>query len=176
LAGGLLVHDGRLTFELVVFWIAAISWAGGMGVYALGRWLGRWLRRRWPGTRRIILRVVRVVRRHPWRASVAVRFAFGLRYTLPLACGVSRVPVAVFAIGSAASALLWASLYTALGWGFGRTVLAIFDHVRRYEKQLVVAILVGTAIAFVLMRRRHVEEAVVEVLDHEKHPPRHHPE
>ena len=51
-----------------------------------------------------------------------------------------------------------------LGWAFGRATLRIVGHVRRYEKFLVAAILIGLLIVFWQMRKRHVEDEVVEVL------------
>jgi len=40
-------------------------------------------RKRWPRFRRVIIQSVALVRRHPWRASLLVRFAWGLRLPLP---------------------------------------------------------------------------------------------
>jgi membrane protein DedA with SNARE-associated domain len=111
-----------------------------------------------------MLRTLKIVRRHPWRASIAVRWAYGLRLTLPIACGAARVSLPIYLTGSAISAFTWSFLFTLLGWAFGRTTLIVLGHVRRYENQLVVAIVIGVAITFWIMRKRHVEEEVVEVL------------
>jgi hypothetical protein len=54
--------------------------------------------------------------------------------------------------------------FTLLGWAFGRTTLIILGHVRRYEKALIVVIVAIMLIVFWLMRKRHVEDEVVEVL------------
>ncbi|HUX35105.1 MAG TPA: hypothetical protein VMV51_14625, partial [Gemmatimonadaceae bacterium] len=81
--GGLAAHNHHLRFELVVLWVAAGVWGADIVLYYLGRWRGRWLRQRWPKLRGVILRALRFVRRHPWRSSLAVRFAYGLRFTLP---------------------------------------------------------------------------------------------
>ena len=164
LIGGLAAHDGRLRLTLVGFWVAGGTWIAGFGLYYIGRWRGDWARRRWPHLRTLMVRMFRVVRRHPWRSSVAVRWAYGLRLTLPIACGAARVPPWIFAIGSAISSLTWAFAFTLLGWGFGRATLRIVGHVRRYEKFLVTAILLTLLIVFWVMRKRHVEDEVVEVL------------
>ena len=81
-----------------------------------------------------------------------------------MACGAARVPVWVYAIGSAISCFTWSVIFTLLGWGFGRATLRIVGHVRRYEKLLVAAILLVLLIVFWVMRKRHVEDEVVEVL------------
>jgi membrane protein DedA with SNARE-associated domain len=112
----------------------------------------------------MMLRALKLVRRHPWRASLAVRFAYGLRLVLPLACGAARVPILVYFIASAISAAVWGYLFTILGWAFGEGILLVLSHVRRYEWYLVAAICIAVAIGFWITRRRHIEEKSFEVL------------
>jgi membrane protein DedA with SNARE-associated domain len=164
LIGGLAAHDGRLHLWSVAAWITAGTWIADILLYYLGRWRGHWVRKRWRRVRQFILRALRVVRRHPWRSSLAVRFAFGLRLTLPIACGAARVPILIYLIGSAISAAVWSFLFTVLGWGFGRAALIVLGRVHRYEKFLIPAILLGLGMIFWWMRKRHVEDEVVEVL------------
>jgi membrane protein DedA with SNARE-associated domain len=87
-----MAHDGHLELVAVGAWITAGTWLADILLYYLGRWRGDWVRRRWPTLRVFMLRVFKVVRRHPWRCSLAVRWAYGLRLTLPLACGAARMP------------------------------------------------------------------------------------
>lgn len=162
--GGLAAHDGRLHLSLVWMWVSGGTWVSDIGLYYVGRWRGDWARQRWPHLRSFMVRAFRLVRRHPWRVSLAVRWAYGLRLTLPIACGAARVPLWLYAIGAAISCATWSIVFTLLGWGFGRTTLIFVGHVRRYEKFLVAAILIALAIVFYVMRQRHVEEEVVEVL------------
>ena len=164
LIGGLAAHDNRLHLSLVMACVSSGTWIADFGLYYLGRWRGDWTRRRSPRLRIFMYRALRIVRRHPWRSSLAVRWAYGLRLALPIACGAARVPVWLYAIGSAISCLTWSIFFTLLGWGFGRATLRIVGHVRRYEKFLVAAILIGLVIVFWVMHKRHVEDEVVEVL------------
>jgi membrane protein DedA with SNARE-associated domain len=164
LIGGLAAHDGRLHLSLVGMWVAGGTWSADLGLYYVGRWRGHWARQRWPNLRTFMIRAFKVVRRHPWRSSCAVRWAWGLRLTLPIACGAARVPLLIYLIGSAISALSWSFMFALLGWGFGRAALKVLGHVRRCENFLVVAIVLLVAIIFWVMRKRHVEDEVVEVL------------
>jgi membrane protein DedA with SNARE-associated domain len=164
LIGGLMAHDRYLRLTTVMFVIAAGTWLADLGLYYVGRWQGHWARQRWPRLREWMVRTFKVVRRHPWRASVAVRWAYGLRLTLPIACGAARVPLPVYLIGSAISAVSWAIVFTAIGWAFGETTLIILGHVRRYENYLVALIVLLLAVGFWIVRERHVPEEVVEVL------------
>jgi membrane protein DedA with SNARE-associated domain len=88
--------------------------------------------------------------------------------TLPLACGAARVPIWLYAIGSALSAITWSFAFTLLGWGFGEAALRLLGHVRRYEVRIVIGIIVAVVIAFYVMRRRHVGEEVVDALERER--------
>ena len=164
LIGGLAAHDGYLRLPAVVVWVAGGTWLADLGLYYVGRWRGRWARRRWPKIRTWMIRTFKVVRRHPWRAAIAVRWAYGLRLTLPIACGAARVPLLIYVIGSAISCVTWSVAFSFLGWGFGRTTLIVLGHVRRYENFLVALIVLVLAIVFWIMRKRHVEDEVVEVL------------
>jgi membrane protein DedA with SNARE-associated domain len=164
LIGGLAAHDRHLHLLAVIIWVAGGTWLYSLGLYYIGRWRGDWARRRWPRLRTVILGAFKVVRRHPWRASLAVRWAYGLRLTLPIACGAARISVVIYFIGTAISCLTWSAVFTMLGWAFGRTTLLVLGHVRRYENYLVALIVLILAIVFWLMRKRHVEDEVVEVL------------
>jgi membrane protein DedA with SNARE-associated domain len=164
LFGGLLAHDGHIRLLTAGFAVSVGSWTADIILYYLGRWRGSWVRRKFPGARRVLLRALKVVRRHPWRSSMAVRWAYGLRLTLPIACGAARVPIVIYFIGAAISALTWGYFFTLLGWGFGETTMLVLGHVKRYEKYLVVVILIASLIALMVMRKRHVANRSVELL------------
>ena len=164
LIGGLAAHDGHIQLVLAALSTAVGVWVAGILLYWIGRWRGGWVRQRFPSTRPMMLRALRVVRRHPWRSSMMVRFAYGLRLVLPLTCGAAHVPIGVYLIATAISSLAWAFLFTILGWAFGEGMLLVLDHVRRYEWYLVIAILIAVGIGFWYARRRHLEEKSLEVL------------
>jgi membrane protein DedA with SNARE-associated domain len=164
LIGGLAAHDGHIRLAIAGFAVSVGVWGAGLLLYWIGRWRGAWVRKRFPSTRPMMLRALKVVRRHPWRSSMAVRFAYGLRLVLPMACGAARVPILVYFIASAISAAAWGYLFTILGWAFGEGMLLVLNHVKRYEWYLVFAILVAVGIGFWIARRRHLEEKSLEVL------------
>ena len=164
LIGGLAAHDGHIPLALAGLAVSLGIWGAGILLYWLGRWRGGWVRKRFPGTRPMMLRALKVVRRHPWRASLAVRFAYGMRLILPLACGAARVPILVYLIATAISSAVWGYLFTVLGWAFGEGILLVLDHVKKYEWYLVIAILIAVGIGFWYTRRRHLEEKSLEVL------------
>src|SRR5262245_5530501 len=143
LIGGLAARSRNLELGAVGLWVAGGTWLAGLGLYYIGRLRGRWARRRWPRLRMVVIRAFKIVRRPPWRSCLAVRWAFGLSLTLPIACGAARVPTGPFRIGSAISCLTWAFTFTMLGWAFGQTAMIALGHVRRYEKYLAGIIIIA---------------------------------
>jgi membrane protein DedA with SNARE-associated domain len=104
------------------------------------------------------------VRRRPWRAALASRFAFGLRLALPVACGAARVRLPLFLGATAISSFFWSVLFTALGWMFGETAMTVVGHVRRNEDKIAAAMIAVLVVIFLIARRRRgaVEHAVEE--------------
>lgn len=164
LIGGLASRSHELRFISVALWVMAGTWSADIGLYYIGRWRGDWVRRRFPKLRNFLTRALALVRRHPWRSSTAVRFAYGLRLTLPIACGAARVPIAVYVIGSGISAGAWSFLFTLLGWGAGEAALRTIGHLRRHESAIGVVIFLVVVVSLWIVQRRHVADEVVEVL------------
>ncbi|HZS60247.1 MAG TPA: VTT domain-containing protein [Gemmatimonadaceae bacterium] len=165
IGGGYAAHNGRLGLMQVAISVCIGTWATGIGLYYLGRARGIWLRRRFPNFGRLFTRALMVVRRRPWRASLAVRYAFGLRITLPIACGAAHVPIWEYAIGSAISSVTWSSLFTVVGWMFGRSADVIMRHIHRFEDLLTLAAVGAVGILlFAYLRRSaaHDDEAITE--------------
>lgn len=165
LLGGLAAHDRTLGLWPVIVAVAAGTWLGVLGFYALGRSRGKWVRTRWPKARPLILRSVALVRRHPWRAAIASRFAYGVRIALPIACGVGRVPFLVYAIGTAISSIAWSIVFTVLGWSMGRATQAFLGQVREFESAVGIVVLLLVLVAYLVLHRRHVERRTIAVLD-----------
>ena len=167
LLGGLAAFDRNLRLITVMSAVALGTWLGGLGFYWVGRSQGRRIRKRWPRARPVIIRSIAIVRRHPWRASLGSRFAYGLRIALPIACGVARLPVAKYAIGTAVSCIVWSLVFTVLGWWLGRTTETFLGHVRQMESLIGGVIVLVVLVVFIVLRRRHVAERTAQVLDPE---------
>ena len=171
LIGGVQAYDRNLHIVPVIVAVALGTWATGVALYALGRWQGHRVRKRWPKLRSLVLQSAAIVRRHPWRTSLFVRFAFGLRVPLPIACGVARVPLWLFLTASAISCLVWSAIFTLTGFWLGQAAEQVVGEVRRYVP-LIGTMLVALMIAGTwLFKRRHVMEKTVRVLDREPSAP-----
>ena len=157
IVGGFAAHEGHLGFTRVVFACALGTWVAGVALYALGRWRSRWVRKRFRKAGRYVTRLLVFVRRSPWRSAFAVRFAFGARIVLPIACGAARLRLPIFLIGSAIASVVWATTFALVGWLFGETAMVVLGHIRRYEDLIAALLVVGVILVFVvIIRKRQV--------------------
>lgn len=173
LFGGVQAYDRNLRLTTAIVAVALGTWSTGIALYALGRWQGKRVRKRWPKLRPMVLRAAAIVRRHPWRASLLVRFAFGLRIPLPIACGVARVPMWLYFTASGISCIVWSAIFTFTGFWLAQTAEEFIGEVRRYVPLIGSILVVLMGIGYALSRRRRVAEKTVEVLDREKGEPGH---
>jgi membrane protein DedA with SNARE-associated domain len=134
LAGGLAAHHGHAHLPLIIGACAVGSWLGDLTLFGLGRRGGR-LVQRFPVTRRL-----GVLQRHPRLAPFAIRFAYGLRWSLPIAAGVAGIPWRSYAPWAALSAVVWSTVYASIGWGAGALATRVFGDLEHYELPLIGAI------------------------------------
>jgi membrane protein DedA with SNARE-associated domain len=160
---GFAAHQNHLPIGRAALVCAMGGWVATLLPYALGRWGATALLRRWPAAAAGAQRLTGVVGRRPWRASLASRFIFGARTLLPLACGTARVRPIIFLIGTAISALVWAVLFTALGWGFGETALLVIGRVRRHEDLIALGLVIVVVIIVIFVQRRNRPHVVEEI-------------
>jgi membrane protein DedA with SNARE-associated domain len=167
--GGVTVHEGHLSLVLVALSVAVGTWVSDILLYLLGRWRGAWVRKRWPRFGRALTRTLMGVRRAPWRSSLAVRYAYGLRLTLPIACGAAHVPIAEYLAGSGISCFTWACLFTIIGWSFGRSAELVMHHMRRYEDVLGVAAagLAGVLVLLYVRRTQRRQDPAARAFERE---------
>ena len=151
---GFAAHQGHVRTINALLACAIGSWVADLALYALGltpavRFLTRWRRISSP-TKRLL----GAVRRHPWRASLGTRFAYGARLILPITCGAARVSPGPYILGSAASALVWSGLFTGAGWLFGMTAIDAIGRLRRHEDLVAVALVAIVTIAVLAVTKR----------------------
>ena len=170
LIGGLAAFDRNLNLVNVIIAVAIGTWLGNLGMYFLGRWQERWLRKRWPKLRPYVLRSIKIVRRNPWRVSLLIRFAYGLRIALPIGCGVARLPLMVYAIGTGVSAVVWSLVFGVVGWALGRTTENLIGHVKDWEPFIGAALVALMIVGYLMMGRRHTADKTADILDRHKTP------
>jgi membrane protein DedA with SNARE-associated domain len=152
--GGIAAHEGELQLARVIVGITVGGWVCTSLLYIAGRAKWEFLRRRFPRTRAAGTVALRVVARNPLTASILVRFAFGLRVVLPIACGAAKVPAPTFLLASLLGSLLWTSLFTMIGYAAGEAAVRVVGSLGRVG-EVVGALLVTAAVfGFVWWNRR----------------------
>ena len=165
--GGIAARNGRLGLIGVITAVAIGTWVPSIAFYFVGRWRVDWVRARWPDKQRLLDGALEIVRRHPWRASLAIRFAYGLRLPVPIACGAARLPLVLYVLASGISCWLWSALFVFLGWKAGGAALAFLGFTSRYDVRLGFIAIVLIATLFFMRRRRRIAERTAHVLSGE---------
>ncbi len=145
IAGGLFAHHGLVRWPAVMAAAALGSFIADQAFFAAGRryrdraWVQRWTRQR------TFAKALELLERWPVGFIFAFRFLYGFRTVSPLAIGASRVPTATFVPLNAAAAVVWAAVYTALGYWFGEAVTELAGRLQPSRHTLIVG--AGTLVA-----------------------------
>ena len=159
------MSQGQLRLATAIVAVTAGGWLATTALYVFGWWKGRWVRGRFPSAGAAMKRWLRAVRRRPWGSALAVRFAFGARLLLPLACGAAHLRPHVYLVGSLISSIVWSSLFVMLGFWFGDTAVGAIQVVRRYD-QYAVGVVAGLAtLVWLIIRQRRRARAAAVVVD-----------
>ncbi|ECB8304571.1 DedA family protein [Salmonella enterica subsp. enterica serovar Infantis] len=160
LLGGVAAHQGLLKFPLVA---AAVALGGMMGdqlLYLLGRCYGGKILRRFPRYHTKIRRAQKMIQRHPYLFVIGTRFMYGFRVVGPLLIGASRLPPKIFLPLNIVGALIWALLFTTLGYLGGEVIAPwLHDLVQhlRHGVWLILAIVLVVGVRWWLKRRSKAE-------------------
>ncbi|EAZ8726150.1 DedA family protein [Salmonella enterica] len=160
LLGGVAAHQGLLKFPLVA---AAVALGGMMGdqlLYLLGRCYGGKILRRFPRYHTKIRHAQKMIQRHPYLFVIGTRFMYGFRVVGPLLIGASRLPPKIFMPLNILGALVWALLFTTLGYLGGEVIapwLHDLDQHLRHGIWLILAIVLVVGVRWWLKRRGKAE-------------------
>lgn len=157
LLGGVAAHQGLLRFWLVVVSVALGGMIGDQLLYLVGRRYGTKILRRFSRHRDKIHQAQSLIRRHPYLFVIGSRFMYGFRIIGPLLIGTSRLRPKIFLPLNIVGAIVWALLFTTLGYIGGEVIgpwLHQFDqHVKRWI-WLILAIVLVVALRWWFHHRR----------------------
>ena len=154
IAGGLIAHQGFVAWPVAFAAAALGSFVSDQFFFAAGRrYRDRPLVQRWT-RKRAFAKALQLLERYPTGFIFAFRFLYGLRTVSPVAIGTSQVPTATFVPLNAAAAILWAALFTALGYWFGEAVTEAAGRLQPSRQTLLtgVAVLAGGFAIFQFVR------------------------
>jgi membrane protein DedA with SNARE-associated domain len=155
IAGGLLAHQGLVSWPLSFAAAATGSFLADQAFFAAGRKfrdravVQRWIRKR------AFAKALDLLERHPVGFIFAFRFLYGFRLVSPVAIGTSRVRWQTFLPLNAAAAVVWAAIFTALGYWFGAAVGELFGRLAPDRRTVVwIAVALLAAVLLVPLYRR----------------------
>lgn len=159
--GGLLAHDGLLPLAGVAIAAAAGSFVADQLFFAIGRRFREHPRVKRIEARPAFARALALFERHPTAFVFGFRFLYGLRTVSPMAIGTSAIRTRKFAALNAAAAMLWAVLFTGIGYVFADGIERLFGKIKSVEHIVIGALVVAAIIALAIhfFRRRSVQAA-----------------
>lgn len=122
LLGGVVAHQGLLKFPLVVLSVALGGMIGDQLLYLVGRRFGGTISERFKKHQKKITKAQKLINRHPYWFVIGSRFMYGFRVIGPILIGASRLPPKIFLPLNIVGALIWATLFTTLGYVGGEVV------------------------------------------------------
>lgn len=155
--GGIAAHEGELQLGRVIIGITVGGWVCTTLLYLAGRTHWDDLRRRFPRVRAAGTVALRVVGRNPLTASLLVRFAFGLRVVLPIACGAARVSAPTYLAASLLGSLLWSALFTVIGFAAGEAAVRVVGELGRVGELVGALLVTASVFAFIRWNRARRE-------------------
>lgn len=154
--GGVLAHNGLLPVAGVAIAAAAGSFVADQGFFAFGRHFREHPRVKRAEARPAFAKALSLFERHPTVFVFGFRFLYGLRTVAPMAIGTTGIRSRSFAALNLAAAVLWACLFTGIGYVFADGIERLFGRIKSAE-QVVIGVLALAAVAAVglhLWRRR----------------------
>ncbi|WP_336281256.1 DedA family protein [Cronobacter dublinensis] len=150
LLGGVAAHQGLLHFGLVVLVVALGGMIGDQLLYLAGRHFGTRALGRFSRKQKQITRAQKLIQRNPAWFVIGTRFMYGFRIIGPLLIGASHIPPKLFLPLNILGALVWASLFTTLGYLGGEVIEPWLHRLDHHLKHL---IWVALAVGIVLLLR-----------------------
>ncbi len=144
--GGLLSHQGHLNFWIVVAVAVFASYLGHLVFYFLGKTASPWILLRFPKFQLKIQQAEVLIRRHETTSLFIMQYVFGLRLASALAFGILDMKIIKFLSLQLISCILWAILFTGLGFWVGDSYGRTIKHI---EWVILIILIIGFIIAMI---------------------------
>jgi len=157
LLGGVAAHQGLLRFPLVVAAVALGGMIGDQLLYFLGVRFGPTLLRHFSRHQSKIDRAQRLIQRHPYLFVIGARFMYGFRIIGPLLIGASRLPPKLFLPLNILGAIVWALIFTTLGYVGGEVLGPWLHDLDQHLRHLIWLVVVLVLVVAVRLWFKHRE-------------------
>lgn len=153
--GGVLAHEHHvsLVLMLVVANLAAI--VAFLVGYGIGSWIGPWLLRHRPlRGHEGVARTRALIQRFGGAAVFLGRFVAVVRALMPALVGISDVRLRTFVVFDVAGGLVWATVYTMIGYAVGASYQQVLNTMGTWSLVVVALIVVALVANHLRLRRR----------------------
>jgi membrane protein DedA with SNARE-associated domain len=150
LIAGYLASRDYLLLQWVIVAAFLGSWAGDSLYFFIGRRWGEKLLARRPQWRPAANRALDMLHRYHAVFILSFRFLYGLRTVSPFVIGMSRVSTPRFLVLNLIASVIWASVFSTLGFLLGTMLERLLSEVQRYELIVLGAIAFIGAIAWLI--------------------------
>lgn len=145
LLGGVAAHQGLLTFPWVVAAVALGGMIGDQVLFFIGRYFGDALLVKVERHQAKIEKARALIHRHPYLFVIGSRFMYGFRIVGPIIIGASRLSPKIFIPLNILGAVIWATLFTTLGY-LGGEVIAPWLHEVDHHIKIIIGVLAALGV------------------------------
>jgi membrane protein DedA with SNARE-associated domain len=138
---GFLAFQGYLQISGVILTAFAGSFLGDQFFFYLGRIQGTLLLRRFHFIARRFRASLRLIDKYGAFVAFISRFTYGFRIILPIILGITSLSPRTFLLINLCSALVWACIFSSVGYLFGKSASLFLDDVGKYEHYLMLALI-----------------------------------
>lgn len=156
---GFLAHRGYMNIYLVILAAFAGSFFGDQLYFTIGRFRGRSFLEKHPAMRVKVKRFTELMNRYKILIILSFRFLYGFRTVAPFAIGLSDISYKKFFVLNMLSAVVWAAVFGAGGFLFGRALEIFINDVKRFEYIIIGCVVMTAVILFVA---RHLKKDKAE--------------
>lgn len=155
---GVLMHKGKLNIPLTILFSYAGTICGITMSYLLGRTAGNFLFKRYG--RWVGINEERLAKAHHWFTRLGKwllsigYFIPGIRHLTGFSAGTSYMQFSQFALYAYSGAVIWVSLFLALGYFLGTYCLDCYDRLEKFDLLALSLVALGIFLAVYLIRKR----------------------
>lgn len=140
---GFLVHQGYLSFPMVVAAAFVGTCAGDQLYFHIGRKKGMDFLDRHPSWKAQSGKAISLLQRYQTMVITGFRFIYGIRTVTPFVIGASGISPWRFVILNGAGGFAWSLVIAFLGYMLGHTAEVIIQDIRHYEYIIMAAIVLA---------------------------------
>ncbi|MCG6939261.1 MAG: DedA family protein [Gammaproteobacteria bacterium] len=156
---GVAAHLGYLSLDWVIICGFSGTMLGDQLYFYLGRRHGKSMLAKRPSWQVPAERVFSKLRKHQNLLILSFRFIYGIRTVSPFAIGMSDVSYLRYTLFNIIGAGIWATSIASAGYYFGKAVEAVLGDIKKYEVEVMVAIiLIACLVWFIRYYRQHRSE------------------